>query len=97
MFADMSAVTALCSSTAAAVEAMNSLTPAIAALIAVSELATSPEIVFSASISEVIVSVAWLARFFTSEATTAKHSGVHTRARASVIVRATFAIFFECG
>jgi hypothetical protein len=85
MFADMSAVTALCSSTAAAVEAMNSLTPAIATLIAVSELATSPEIVFSASISEVIVSVAclaWLARFFTSEATTAKHSGVHTRARA---------------
>ena len=35
MLDDMSDVTMLCSSTAAAVEAMNSLTPAIAALIAV--------------------------------------------------------------
>ena len=51
MFDDMSLVTMLCSSTAAAVEAMNSLTPAIAALIAVSEPTTSLATPFSASIS----------------------------------------------
>ena len=75
MFVDMSWVTMLCSSTAAAVEVMYSLTPAIAALISDSEVATAAAIELSASISEEIVSVAylaWLARLFTSEATTAK-------------------------
>jgi hypothetical protein len=51
----------LCSSTAAAVDEMNSLTLAIAPLMAASELRTSLEMPLSASISFVIVSVAPLA------------------------------------
>jgi hypothetical protein len=50
------------------------LTPAIAALMAVSDPATSPATLLSGSISFEIVSVAclaWLARFLTSDATTA--------------------------
>jgi hypothetical protein len=72
---DISAVTTLCSSTAAAVEVTNSLTLSIAVLIATRELATSPEIPLSNSISLEILCVAclaWFARFFTSPATTAK-------------------------
>src|SRR3954463_9646242 len=61
MLLDMSWVTMLCSSTAAAVEAMNSLTPAIADLMAVSDPATSEATLLSCSISFEIVSVACLA------------------------------------
>lgn len=74
MLVDMSLVTMLCSSTAA-VEAMNSFTLPIDALMAASEPTTSPATAFSVSISLEIVSVAclaWLARFLTSAATTAK-------------------------
>jgi hypothetical protein len=72
---DRSAVTILCSSAAAAVEAMNSFRPAIAVSIAPSALENIARLLLRASISDEIVSVAclaWLARLFISEATTAK-------------------------
>ncbi len=58
---DMSLVTALCSSTAAAVDVTYSLTLSIAALIALSVATTSPETLFKDSISLPILSVACFA------------------------------------
>jgi hypothetical protein len=74
MFDDMSLVTMLCSSTAAAVEVMNSLTLPIAVLIAISELTTSLATLLSAPISPDMVSVACLAWSFVSKATGSKAS-----------------------
>jgi hypothetical protein len=61
MLVAISAVTVLCSSTAAAVEPMNSFTPSMALLIALSEVATSPAMPLRESISFEMVSVALLA------------------------------------
>jgi hypothetical protein len=61
MLDDISLVTMLCSSTAAAVEVMNSLTLPIAVLIAISEFTTSLATLLSAPISPDMVSVACLA------------------------------------
>jgi len=75
MLVDISFVTVLCSSTAAAVDVTYSLTLLIACLIEPSALTTSPEMPLRLPISWPILSVAclaWLARLFTSEATTAK-------------------------
>jgi hypothetical protein len=61
MLDDMSEVTVLCSSTAAAVEVTYSLTCSIAVLIALSVPTTSLETLLSDSISWLILSVACLA------------------------------------
>src|SRR5438552_7322415 len=75
MLEDISLVTVLCSSTAAAVDVTYSLTSWMALLIESSAVTTSPEMPFKLSISVSILSVAcfaWLARLLTSDATTAK-------------------------
>src|ERR1700739_2513919 len=61
MLFDISLVTVLCSSTAAAVEVTYSLTLVIACLIAVSAPATSPEMALRLAISSPILSGACLA------------------------------------
>jgi len=66
MLEDISFVTVLCSSTAAAVDVTYSLTFSIAFFMDASAVTTSLEISFRLSISEPILSVAcfaWLARF----------------------------------